>query len=260
MQNSLISAILLSAVSAVTTPYISGQVTTWDTVKYGKFVAKVLAPDEKGTTTGFFSQWTGPNWDYKWWQSIEMEVVPSLEGHPLSLDLSYGDGNDRLQSMSDNRYEMGYTWRVQEFTWKPDEVTFSVDGVLLKRFGAGDPYVYSQNKPQNIMLNLWVPRYDAHEEDWSVGRDDSTMPWYAKFDYVEYYSWDPATDSFHLAWRDDFDYLDEQRWKVQDDTSTFDQSLSTYVKSQVYTDDSQLVLKLEKSGVNNHNPWEIFLQ
>merc|ERR1719362_462271 len=94
-------ALLASAVSAATTPYISGQVTTNDTVRYGKFVAKIQAPDAKGSTTGFFSQWTGPNWDYTLWESIEMEVVPSLEGHPLSLDLSYGDGNDRLQDLTD---------------------------------------------------------------------------------------------------------------------------------------------------------------
>ena len=72
------------------------------------------------------------------------------------------------------------------------------------------------------MLNLWAPRYDAHDEDWSVGRDESTMPWYAKVDYVEYYSWDAATDSFVFEWRDDFDSLDESRWMVQNDTSTFD--------------------------------------
>ena len=64
---------------------------------YGKFVAKMFAPDVKGSTTGFFTQWTGPDWDYVKWNSVEMEVVPSLEPTPLSLDLSYGDGNDRIQ-------------------------------------------------------------------------------------------------------------------------------------------------------------------
>ena len=97
-------ALLAAFVQAQTSPYISGQVTSWEAVKYGKFVSKIQAPDAKGSTTGFFSQWTGPNWDYTKWESIEMEVVPSLEGHPLSLDLSYGDGHDRLQSLSDNPY------------------------------------------------------------------------------------------------------------------------------------------------------------
>ena len=69
---------------------------------------------------------------------------------------------------------------------------------------------------------MWAPRYDAHDEDWSVGRDESTMPWYTKVDYVEYHYYDSATDSFVFAWRDEFDSLDESKWKVQDDTSTFD--------------------------------------
>ena len=52
---------------------------------------------------------------------------------------------------------------------------------------------------------MWAPRWDAHTEDWSKGRDESTMPWLAKMDWVEYYSWDAQTDSFNLEWRDDFD-------------------------------------------------------
>ena len=53
-------------------------------------------PFEKGSTTGFFSQWTGPDWDYVYWNSVEIEVVPSLEPASISTDLSYGDGNDRI--------------------------------------------------------------------------------------------------------------------------------------------------------------------
>ena len=105
------------------------------------------------------------------------------------------------------------------------------------------------------MLNLWCPRYDAHDEDWSVGFDESTLPWYVKVDYVEYHYYDSATDSFVLSWRDEFDQLDESKWRIQHDDSTFNESLSTYQRSQVYVEDSQLVLKLDRTPSSNSSPW-----
>ena len=95
---------------------------------------------------------------------------------------------------------------------------------------------------------MWAPRSDAHTEDWSAGRDDSTMPWFAKMDYVEYYSYDEMDDSFDLKWRDDFKYLDKTKWKVSQNEG-FDQNLATYMDTQVYIDvNAGIVLKMD------HNP------
>lgn len=43
---------------------------------------------------------------------------------------------------------------------------------------------------------MWVPRADAHPVDWSKGRDDSSFPWYAKVDWVEYSSYDAHSNDF----------------------------------------------------------------
>ena len=80
------------------------------------------------------------------------------------------------------------------------------------------------------MFNMWAPRSDAHTEDWSAGRDDSTMPWFARCDWIEYHEWDSTTGSFELKWRDDFNSLDLSKWKIADNEG-FDQNLATYVKS-----------------------------
>ena len=77
------------------------------------------------------------------------------------------------------------------------------NGEVMKTFAKGHPGVDNQNKSQNIMFNLWAPRSDAHEADWSAGRDDTTMPWFAKCDYIEYYSWS-GDDEFEFEWREDF--------------------------------------------------------
>ena len=77
------------------------------------------------------------------------------------------------------------------------------------------------------MFNMWAPTFDAHKDDWSKGRDESTMPWTASCDYIEYYRYDSQSDDFVLGWRDDFNYLDSSKWKVSDNEG-FDQNLATY--------------------------------
>ena len=90
----LATAYLASQIEAA--PYVSGQVTSVKSHLYGKFVCRMRSPDMKGSTMGFFTQWTGPNWFYGGWRSIEHEIVPSMTDAPLSMDLSWSDGTNRL--------------------------------------------------------------------------------------------------------------------------------------------------------------------
>ena len=79
------------------TAYISGDVVSNETFQYGKFVSRVYIPNKKGTTAGFFTMYAGAYVD---WNSIEIELVPSVDQHPMSLDLSYGDGTTRIQEQT----------------------------------------------------------------------------------------------------------------------------------------------------------------
>ena len=90
----LATAYLATQIDAA--PYVSGQVTSVASHTYGKFVCRMQSPNMKGSTMGFFTQWTGPNWFYGGWRSIEHEIVPSMENAPLSVDLSWSDGKNRL--------------------------------------------------------------------------------------------------------------------------------------------------------------------
>ena len=201
--------ISIGALAANAAPYKSGQISTKETFLYGKFRAKVTAPGTKGSCTGFFTQWSGPNMGPEW-NSLEIEIVPSVEGTPLSLDLSYGNGVSRQEGHHTyTDFDAGSDSHIYEFTWSPNRVTFSVDDKLLKEYKKGDPYVDNANRRQNIQFNMWAPRSDAHPEaDWNKGLDESTFPWYAKMDWVEYYSWDSSSDDFQLQWHDNFDWLD----------------------------------------------------
>ena len=58
--------------------YLSGEVKTIESFQYGKFVAKIKAPNKLGTCTSFFTYWDGPKWFPEKWNEIDVEIVPSV--------------------------------------------------------------------------------------------------------------------------------------------------------------------------------------
>ena len=91
-------------------------------------------------------------------------------------------------------------------------------------------------------MNFWTPT-----NEWSalINESDTSMPWYAEYDWVEVHSYDPDTKEFMFEWHDDFDWLDESRW-TPSDNKTFDGNTSKFMRSQTYTESGKLVLKMEK--------------
>jgi len=61
--------------------WISGEVKTLETYKYGKFITRMKGDDELGTVTSFFTFWKGdyPSepWSYAGWSELDVELVPS---------------------------------------------------------------------------------------------------------------------------------------------------------------------------------------
>ena len=91
-------ASLLTAAVAAQANFRSGSVSTYEKFKYGKFVTRMKAPDEKGTVASFFLYWDGPNFDPLKWNELDMEIVPSVEENPFSMNIIYGDGHDKVES------------------------------------------------------------------------------------------------------------------------------------------------------------------
>jgi hypothetical protein len=101
------------------------------------------------------------------------------------------------------------------------------------------------------MMNFWVPAF----EKWNNGFNPTDFPWYAKYDFVEVWDYVPpeqwgSTDGadvnhpFEFRWRDDFDTFDETKW-LKSNNWSFNDNLVTFMESNVYTQDGNLVLKLE---------------
>jgi len=92
-----------------------------------------------------------------------------------------------------------------------------------------------------LYMNFWTPMW----ADWGGGRDDRSMPWYARYDYIEAYDWDSSTDTFNLRFRDDFDTLDQNIWRVSENWS-FNDNSSLFVEEHTYVQDGNLILKMDK--------------
>ena len=93
--------------------------------------------------------------------------------------------------------------------WTPDYISWFVDGVQHRRV-EHKANVNFLNKEQNLFMNFWTPTTGV----WSKGFSAHDFPWYAKYDWVETYTWNGHDFDFH--WRDDFNNFDASRWRKSD--------------------------------------------
>ena len=96
------------------------------------------------------------------------------------------------------------------------------------------------------MMNFWTPTWYP----WNDQFDDKDLPWEAKYDFIETYTWNEHTGGFMFHWRDDFDSFDNTKWYMSDNWG-FEGNSSLFVKSQVSTADGNLVLKLDKAPAHH---------
>lgn len=90
-------------------------------------------------------------------------------------------------------------------------------------------------------MNYWTPTTNG----WGDQLDSSSMPWYALYDYVEVYKYDDLVKEFKFEWKDDFTAttLDLNRWTMTDGRG-FEDNSSIFMKSQVYLQNGNLVMKM----------------
>ena len=201
---------------------------THETYQYGKFIAKIKGDDKFGTCTSFFTFWKGdPTWSRAKWSEIDIELVPSAKHGTYSTNIIWE--HEKMNPWQADRATVADPkdgWAVYEFQWTPDYISWLYNGKQIRRVDASDknPEIEYMTRRQHLMMNFWVPNFS----DWNVGFDPVDMPWYARYDYVEYWEYvkpeDWATTAganqwhpFKKVWRDEFDTFDEARWKKSDD-------------------------------------------
>lgn len=105
------------------------------------------------------------------------------------------------------------------------------------------------NKAQHLFMNYWVPMSGL----WGEGLNDSSMPWYVQYDWVEVftYNWNHTKDGtpeFTWDFRDDFnepDYtpINTDIWFT---SNGWGYDRCTFIRNHVFIKDNALTLKLSK--------------
>ena len=133
------AACLLSVVSLAQANFRSGSVSTLEKFTHGKFVTRMKAPNRKGTVSSFFTYWDGPNFDPAEWNELDIEIVPSVEDSPFSMNMIYGDGTDKVESHSyAHNFDPLEDWHVYEMEWTPDYTSWSIDGHEVRHSTSDD--------------------------------------------------------------------------------------------------------------------------
>ena len=92
------AATLCTVIGIAQANWKSGSVSTYEKFIYGKFVTRMKAPDKKGTVSSFFTYWDGPGFYPGGWNELDVEIVPSVESNPFSMNIIYGDGHNKLEN------------------------------------------------------------------------------------------------------------------------------------------------------------------
>lgn len=89
---------MLAVLGVAQANFKSGSVSTYEKFTYGKFVTRMKAPNKKGTVSSFFTYWDGPGFYAGGWNELDVEIVPSIEKNPLSTNMIFGDGTNKLEN------------------------------------------------------------------------------------------------------------------------------------------------------------------
>jgi len=168
----------------------SGEVMTWETYKYGKFIAKIKGDDKKGTCTSFFTFWKGDStedWSYYGWSELDVELVPSDNDGTFSTNIIWSNMSQNHDTLDLSIADPQDDWHTYEMQWTPDYVKWLYDGEIVRSVENDASVEWLHDREQHLMMNFWIPAW----ENWNRDFDPVEFPWYARYDFVEVWDYVP---------------------------------------------------------------------
>ncbi|MFZ1288950.1 MAG: family 16 glycosylhydrolase [Melioribacteraceae bacterium] len=210
---------------------------------YGRFEANFKLQQKDGILASFFTYFTGTDsipWATGKWNEIDVEILGRYNNNVQFNTITPGQTN-HVRSNFVN-FDPTDDYHTYGFEWTPDYVAWFIDDQEVYRQTGS--HISTLIYPQKIMMNIWNPIY----EDWVGDFKPETLPVFAHYDWVKYYSYTPGSgdsgteNNFSFQWVDDFDNFDETRWSKE--THTWDGNGCDFITQNAVFNDGKLVLCL----------------
>jgi hypothetical protein len=237
--------LLISTISFQSTliagEYRGAEYRTKEAYLYGRFEVRMKSAHREGMLSSFFTYWDGGDGI---WNEIDIEVMgrygDNIQFNTITPGQSYNHVGHYPMKNSPH-----LDYHVYAFEWTPQYVAWFVDGnEVLKQT---HEHIQTLTKPQKIMMNVWPPQY----ENWAGVLDPLTLPAFAYYDWVKYYSYTSGSgnygtgNNFTHSWTDNFDSWDTTRWDKA--THTFGGNNANFIKENAVFNDGKLILCLTTS-------------
>ena len=213
---------------------------------YGRFEVRMKPANVEGMLSSFFTYFDGiPSdpWANSKWNEVDLEIMGRYDDNIQFNTITPGQTNHVSHyPMSSSPHVVYHTYA---FEWTPEYVAWFVDEVEVLR-QTGD-HISTLFRPQKIMMNVWNPLYP----NWAGVLDRATLPAFAYYDWVSYYSFTPDSgnygtgNNFTFSWTDNFDSWDTDRW--QKATHTFYGNGVDFIRENAVFQDGKLILCLTDS-------------
>ena len=218
--------------------YKGAELRTIGTYTYGRIEARFMPAEGKGIVSSLFTYHEISS--VSEWNEIDIEI---LGRYADDVQLTTITANQQIHSShSFTRFNPHAAYHTYAFEWTPDYVAWFIDGSeVYRQEGA---HISTLNRPQKIMMNLWVSDGATWVGDWN----DAVLPRFAYYDWVSYARYTPGTGNtgtdhnFTSDWRDDFDTFDSGRW--QKATHTFNGNLVDFDPRNIVYKDGKMILCL----------------
>ena len=226
------------AASLTANTYKGAEYRTKEEYTYGRFEVRMKAPYREGMLASFFTYWTGGEGI---WNEIDLEIMGRYNDNvQFNVITPTQSGNHVAHYPMINPPNLDY--HTYAFEWTPQYVSWFVDGVhIVRQMGA---HIQTLTKPQKIMMNIWPPQW----ENWAGVLNPLTLPAFAYYDWVSYYSYTPGSgnygteNNFTHSWTDNFDSWDTTKWDKA--THTWGGNKSDFIKENAVFNNGKLILCL----------------
>lgn len=208
---------------------------------YGRFEVRMKAAHREGMLSSFFTYWTGGEGI---WNEIDIEIMGRYDDNVQFNVITPTQSGNHVAHLPTN-FSPNLDFHTYAIEWTPQYVSWFVDGEhVLRQMG---DHIQTLTKPQQIMMNVWPPQW----ETWAGTLNPLTLPAFAYYDWVSYYSYTPGTgnygtgNNFTHSWTDNFDSWDTTKWDKA--THTWGGNKSDFIKENAVFHDGKLILCLTNS-------------